>query len=239
VGVGANGIADTPDPTGGDDVRTQALGTGNANATVVRCGPNLVADTTANNFDPTGDDQQLIAPGGACAQANNAVVDAGPDGIAQTRAEGPDLLIKSGKRVKVNIRAGQPSASKQVKVLITNAEFGDDAPASRSYTLVVDEGKCPADTVSQVDADGRTEGLQATAEIPKDGKMKATFLVSFNSDQINTVSKRIPYRCVVEATAIVADPSSFDDKNPDDDRQTENNNRAHFPIEVVDKNDLP
>jgi len=236
IGVGANGVADTPDPVGGDDVRLQAFGTGNANAVVVRCGPNGIAETTANNFNPAGDDVQVLAVSTACA-AGATVVDAGANGIADTRAEGPDLVVKAGKRVKINLPTDRPFHSKQVKIDVSNVEFGATAPASRNFKLVVDEGSCPAGSVSLVDADQKTAGLQATASIPKDGKIKATFLVTYNLDQVNTVSKRIPERCFVDVTAVIDDPA-FDANNPDDDRTTDGNNRTQIAVEVFDKNDL-
>lgn len=237
IGVGPNGIADTPDPVGADDVRQQAFGTGNANATVVRCGPNGIAETTANNFNPAGDDVQVLTVGTTGCGANAVVVNAGPNGIADTRAEGPDLMVKAGKRVKLNIPLGQPRFSKQVKIDVSNIEFGGAAPASRSYRLDVDEGSCPNGSVTQVDADAKTPGLQATAMIPKDGKIKATFFVTYNVDQVNTVSKKIPERCFIDVTAVVDDPA-FDANNPDDDRTTDDNNRTQIAIEVFDKNDL-
>ena len=101
--AGADGIAQTALPAG-DDVQLLLAGAAAANTDVIVCGPNLVADTTANNF-AAGDDVQLVPVGNACA-ANQAVVDSGADGIATTRAEGPDLLIKVAQSTKINIGSG-------------------------------------------------------------------------------------------------------------------------------------
>jgi hypothetical protein len=235
IDVGTDGIANST--VAGDDVQLVPVSTGNANAPVVKCGPNKIAETPANNF-VAGDDVQVTAVGNSCGNANTIVVNSGADGIAQTRAQGPDLMLKTGKRVKARIPKGAPTVSKQVKLQVNNIEFGATAPTSRDYKLVVDEGACPGGSVSQVDADGKTAGLQATASVPKDGKMKGSFVVTLSLDQANTVSKKIPTRCLVDVTAVVADPNGFTAKNPDDDDQTDDNNRAQFPIEVFDANDL-
>src|SRR5438552_119229 len=80
-----------PVQLGSDDVLVLTpVGSAAPNSAVIQCGPNLVADTTANNVTP-GDDVQVIPVGNACASANDVVVDSGADGIATTRAEGPDL----------------------------------------------------------------------------------------------------------------------------------------------------
>jgi hypothetical protein len=236
IDVGPDGRADTT--VAGDDVQLVPVGTGSPNAPVVRCGPNKIAETPANNF-VAGDDVQVLAVGSSSCNANSVVVNSGPDGIAQTRAQGPDLVLKAGKRVKAAISKGQPTASKQVKLQVSNVEFGVTAPASRDYKLVVDNGSCPAEAISQVDSDGTTPGLQATASIPKDGKMKGSFVVTFSLDQADTVSKKIPTRCLVDVTAVVADPNfAFDSGNPDDDQATDDNNRTQIPIELFDANDL-
>jgi hypothetical protein len=236
VDVGPDGIADST--VAGDDVQLVVVGTGSPNAAVVRCGPNQIAETPANNF-VAGDDVQRITVGSSCGNANSIVVDSGADGIAQTRAQGPDLVLKAGKRVKVTVPRDQPTVSKQVKLQVSNVEFGDMAPASRDYKLVVDEGSCPAGSVSQVDADGKTAGLQATASIPKDGKMKGSFVVTLSLDQSNTVAKQIPTRCLVDVTAVVSDANfAFTANQPDDDQQTDDNNRTQMPIELFDANDL-
>ena len=104
-------------------------GTAAPNTDVVLCGPNLVADTTANNF-AAGDDVQLVPVGNACT-ANQAVVDSGADGIATTRAEGPDLLIKVAKSTKINIGSGDATGEKTIKLEVSNVEFGASAPVTR------------------------------------------------------------------------------------------------------------
>ena len=86
VVAGADGVAQTAAPVG-DDLQLIPVGTAAPNTDVVRCGPNRVAETTANNLG-TGDDVQLVAIGLACTP-NQPVVDTGADGIANTRAQGP------------------------------------------------------------------------------------------------------------------------------------------------------
>jgi len=232
--AGANGVADTPDPVGGDDVRLLAVGTAQANTTVVRCGPNTVAD----NFNPAGDDVQLVAAGGACANQNTIVIDSGANGVADTRAEGPDLVLKARGPVKASIAARKQTGSKTVKVTVSNVEFGATAPASRTYALAVTDGSCPNGTVSAVDSDASSgaPGVQASASIVKGGRMTGSFVATFHLEDITTVANNIPYRCAVNVEADIVDPALGGDA---DDAANKENNTTPVDFEVRDKNDLP
>ena len=231
--TGGKGVAATPDPVGGDDVRRLAAGTAQANAAVIRCGPNRVAETTANNV-AGGDDVQLVGVGATCPSAATTVVDAGANGIAETRAQGAELVLQpTGPQVvRLDIRRHKPSASRTVKVLVLNREFGPSAPASRAYMLSVDDGSCPAGTVVQVDADARAPGLQTTANVPLHGRVKAAFVVSLREDDVTSVERQTPFRCSVtaEADALDTAPAPDDAANPE-------NNRARVEIEAFDGND--
>src|SRR5262249_6448319 len=84
----------------GDDNQQPLPGAAEPNTAVVLCGPNLIADTTANNLG-AGDDVQLVPVGAACT-ANQVVVDSGADGIATTRAGGPDPRSTAAQPLKGN-----------------------------------------------------------------------------------------------------------------------------------------
>lgn len=228
--AGADGVAQTTAPAG-DDVQLLAAGTAEPNTSVVLCGPNLVADTTANNFG-AGDDVQLVPAGNACT-ANQAVVDSGADGIASTRAEGPDLLIKVAKATKVNIKSGSPTGSKTIKLEVSNVEFGATAPLSRPYRLTITGNSCGGGAVTQLDADAVTPGLQATANVPLGGKIKATVVASVKLQDVISVSTKVPFRCTfdVNAVALDTDPDVDDAQNPE-------NNTTTVDLEVFDRNDL-
>lgn len=228
--AGADGVAQTAAPAG-DDVQNLVAGTAEANTDVVLCGPNLVADTTANNLG-AGDDVQLVPVGNACS-ANQAVVDSGLDGIATTRAEGPDLLIKVAKATKVNIKSGDATGTKTIKLEVSNVEFGASAPVSRTYKLTISGNSCGGGTVTQLDADAATPGLQATAAIPLGGKIKATAIATVKLEDVISVSSKIPFRCTfdVNAVAVDTDPDVDDAANPD-------NNTTTVDLEVFDRNDL-
>ncbi|HWP66816.1 MAG TPA: hypothetical protein VNO26_12960 [Candidatus Limnocylindria bacterium] len=228
--TGANGIADTA-ARSGDDVQLLAAGQAEANTNVIRCGPNRVADTTANNVE-AGDDVQRLPKSSLCA-SNDVVVDSGPDGIATTRAEGSDLRLNTVKPVKLTIKRGQERASKVVKVTVENVEFGDAAPDARPFRLRATRGSCPAATVMQLDADAKTKGLQATADVRRGKKAKASFTVEARLDTVTVVDKKVPFRCTftVSAVALETDPD-FDDAVNDE------NNTATVQLEVVDLNDL-
>jgi hypothetical protein len=231
--AGANGIGDTPDPVGGDDVRKLAVGTAQANTAVAFCGPNGVADTTANNVNALGDDVQDIAVGAAC-MPNDVVVDSGLNGIADTRAEGSDLVMKVARSTKISIGFGHTTASKTITLFTSNEEF--NGPANRTYKLTVTNGTCPKGTVSQVDADTATAGLQATATIPRGSRIKGSFVATLRLQDITSFSSDVPFRCEVAAEADIADDAGLNGE-PDDAANPENN-ASPVDIEGSDRNDL-
>jgi hypothetical protein len=227
--TGEDGVAQTAAPAG-DDNQVLVAGAAAPNTAVALCGSNLVADTTANNVGP-GDDVQLVPVGNACT-ANQVVVDSGTDGIASTRAEGPDLRISAAKPVKINISGGRPNASKIVKFKITNVEFGPTAPLARAYKLTTTAGSCGGGVVSQVDADAITPGLQATAIVPINGTMRATLVATMKLQNVTTVASNNPYRCSfdVSVVALDTDPNVDDGANPE-------GNTTTVDLEVSDRND--
>jgi len=229
--AGADGVAQTSVPVG-DDVQLLAAGTAAANTTVVLCGPNLVADTAANNF-AAGDDVQLVPVGTACATAAQAVVDSGPDGIAATRAEGPDLLIRVAKSTKINIGNGDATGDKLIKLEVSNVEFGASAPLSRPFKLTITGNSCGGGAVTQLDADSATPGLQATANVPLGGKIKASVVAAVKLENVISLSTKTPFRCTfdVNAVALAIDPDVDDAANPE-------NNTTTVDLEVFDRNDL-
>jgi hypothetical protein len=232
--TGGNGLADTPDPARGDDVRVILVGHAAPNAPVIRCGPNQVAETTANN-ERVGDDIQLIPVGAPCPNANAVVVDSGADGIAQTRAQGADLALVTAapNPVGLVIRRRKSTATKRVKVVVENREFGAAAPLSRAYVLSVDDGSCPNGTVSAVDADAHAPGIQQSSAVRLRGRVKGTFLVTLRLEDVTSVDRKIPFRCAVTATAEAIDtaPSADDAVNP-------GNNAMRIDIEAIDENDF-
>jgi hypothetical protein len=234
--TGANGKADTASAAG-DDVQVLALGSGVPNQPVIRCGPNKIPETGANNVIPGGDDVQVTAVSGTatCANANTAVVDSGPNGVAETRAIGPDLVLAVVNPRKPKIRKGRANVAKKVKVRVWNREFGS-SPPSRTYQLVVTDGSCPNGTVSQIDADASTPALDTTASVPPGGKVKGSFVVTFSVQDVTSVSRKIPFRCAVNVEAAVVDPAL---NGAADDAALVENNSTSVDLEVVDKNDLP
>lgn len=231
--AGGNGIADTPDPTVSDDVRVLPFNTAAPNVAVILCGADLVADTTANNYDDDGDDVQLIQPGAACATAETPVVNSGPNGIANTRAEGVDLVIAPIKPVKLVIGRNRPRVTRTVTAIITNHEYGDSAPQTRDFSLRAVGNGCPSGTVTQIDANAYQPGLQATAPVQKGGRVKATFEVTARLEDWTTADISAPGRCevVVEAVAVETDPAG-------DDMGETANNQTSVSLEVNDRNDL-
>jgi len=228
--AGADGVAQTVAGVG-DDAVLLAVGTAEPGTDVVLCGPDGIVDTPANNVT-AGDDVQVTAVGNACTPGVK-VVDAGPDGIASTRAEGPDLQIKAVNRVKVVIGAGKPSASKTIKLSISNVEFGATAPANRSFEITTSGSTCPNGLVTQIDADTVMPGLQVSGLVPLGGKAQATLVATVKLQDITTTNSKAPFRCSFEANAVALDtaPDVDDGANPE-------GNTTVIEVEAVDKNDL-
>lgn len=228
--AGADGVAQTA-AAFADDTLLLAAGTAQANTAVALCGPNLVADTTANNL-MAGDDVQVVPVGNACA-AGDVVVNSGADGIATTRSEGSDLRLRVVNRVRVNIPSGQPSASRTVHLKISNDEFGSGAPAARTFRLATSGITCPGGIVSQIDADATTPGLQATADVGVNDTVTASLVVTVRLQNVTSATSRAPTRCRfdVSAVAIDTDPDVDDAANPE-------GNVTTIEVEGVDHNDL-
>ena len=230
VMTGADGVAQTAAPLG-DDTQVLAAGLAEANTAVLLCGPNLVVDSTANNF-AVGDDVQLIGVGNACA-AGDVVVDSGADGIAATRAEGPDLRISAARPLRITIAPDHFDGLRTVKLKITNTEFGADAPASRTYRITTTGGSCGGGVVSQVDADAKTAGLQATGSVELGGTADASLVARVKLQNVTTVDSHNPFRCAfdVSVVALDTDPDVDDGANPE-------GNTTTVDLEVTDRNDF-
>jgi hypothetical protein len=230
--TGANGRADTPDPVGGDDVRILLVGSAAPNTPVIRCGPNHVAETFANNVHPGGDDVQLVGVGATCPATGTIVVDSGTNGVAETRAQGAELVLRlaNPRPLSLPIRR-RGTVSRRVKLAVFNEEFA--GPPGRNYMLFVTDGTCPRGTVTQVDADTRTPGLQPTAVVPSGRHVKGSFVVTLGLEDVTSVSRKIPFRCTVdvEADAVDTAPAADDAANPA-------NNSASLELDAVDLNDL-
>src|SRR4029077_17840888 len=110
--------------------------------------------------------------------------DSGPDGIADTRAEGPDLVLRVPRPLRLVVGKGRQMASRTVKLVVSNVEFGATAPAGRVYRLKVSKGSCPSATVNQIDADAGTTPLDATAIVPRGGSVKASFVVAVHLEDV-------------------------------------------------------
>jgi hypothetical protein len=228
--AGADGVAQTAAPVG-DDVQLIPVGTAAPNTDVVRCGPNHVAETTANNLG-AGDDVQLVAPGAACT-TNQPIVDTGADGIANTRAQGPDLRIELVKPVHLVVTSRKVSASKVVKLAVRNVEFGATAPAARGFRIRATGGSCPGGTVSQIDADPRAGGLQAVGTVGLGKTAKASLVATVRLENVTTVDKKNPFRCTFDVSVVSVDT------DPDvDDAANDETNTAPVVLEVLDKSDL-
>src|SRR5438094_854181 len=230
VDSGANGICQTK--ARGDDLRILLVGHAEPNTPVIRCGPNHVAETTANNVHAGGDDVQRVGVGASCPGSGTVVVDSGANGIAETRAQGAELVLRlaNPRPLTIPIRR-HGTASRTVKLAVFNEEFA--GPPSRAYTLSVTDGSCPDGTVSQVDADARARGLQTTANVPAGRHVKGSFVVTLRLETVTSVSRKIPFRCTVdvEADAVDTAPAPDDAANPA-------NNSASVEIDAVDLNDL-
>jgi hypothetical protein len=233
VGTGPNGLSGTA--VAGDDVQILAVGLGAAGAAVVHCGDDLIPETTANNANPGGDDVQVIPVAfvPTCASANDVVVSSGPtNSISDTRSEGPELVIRAGKPVKVVIPSGRSAGTKSLKLQVYNFEFG--ATPARSFEIRADDANCPDGTLTLVDADYETPGLQTTGSVDNGRSVKVSMEAVFLPDRVRTVSTKIPFRCEADITVVATDTLP-----EEDDARVRRNNSTRITFEVYDYNDLP
>jgi hypothetical protein len=202
---------------------------------VIRCGPNRVAETRANNVNPAGDDVQLLQPGAFCSQTNSPVVDSGANGIADTRAEGSDFVmsVKQSKPLQLTLKKKKSTVSKVIKVSMGNVEFGPTAPQARTAQLVARDNDCPRGTVSAVDANSGIGGIQPFVDIPIGKQVKGSFTVTFGLEDVTSVDKKNPFRCDVRVEA-----QSLDTAPVGDDAVNPASAEARVTIEVVDQGDL-
>src|SRR5438046_388648 len=225
VDSGANGICQTKAP--GDDLQATAVGQGTPFQDEIRCGPDRIANTAA-----AGADVRRVGVGASCPGRGTVVGGSGANGIAETRAQGAELVLRlaNPRPLTIPIRR-HGTASRTVKLAVFNEEFA--GPPSRAYTLSVTDGSCPDGTVSQVDADARTRGLQTTANVPAGKHVKGGFVVTLRLETVTSVSRKIPFRCTVdvEADAVDTAPAPDDAANPA-------NNSASVEIDAIDLNDL-
>jgi hypothetical protein len=230
VVAGADGVAQTAAPAG-DDVQLIPAGIAEANTDVVRCGPNGLAETAANNVE-AGDDVQVVPVGSPCGQ-NQAVVDSGLDGIATTRAQGVDLRIELVRPLKLRVSPRRTTASRVVKLKVRNVEYAAGAPPSRGFRIAATGGSCPGGTVTQIDADPRTPGLQAVSTVGLGKTANATLVATVRLDDVTTVDRKNPFRCTFDVSVVATDT------DPDvDDAANDEANVAPVVVDALDQSDL-
>src|SRR5207244_2283526 len=85
--------------------------------------------------------------GASCPGTGTVVVDSGANGIAETRAQGAELVLRlaTPRPLTMPIRR-HGTASRTVKLAVFNEEFA--GPSSRAYTLSVTDGSCPDDAAN-------------------------------------------------------------------------------------------
>ena len=91
----------------------------------------------------------------------------------------------------------------------------------------------PGRHLSRLDADVVTPGLQATASIPRGGRLTATATVTMKLEAVTSANRSAPYRCTFDVSAVALDtaPEVDDAVNPE-------NNTVQVDLEVIDRNDL-
>jgi hypothetical protein len=233
VGTGADAVSNST--IAGDDVQMIAVGMGDAAAAVVTCGDDLIPETVANNANPSGDDTQEIPVSSmpTCGSASDVVVRSGPtNSIADTQAEGPELVLKAKKLVKVLMNDQYAMTGKALVLQVENHEFGD-SPASRDFTVEAEDGSCPDGTLRLVDADPTTDALDVRGTVDQKGSARVGLTAAFHPDDVRTVSTKIPYRCeaTIRVVAMDTDPES-------DDARAKRNNQISLVFEVYDRSDI-
>jgi hypothetical protein len=135
--------------------------------------------------------------------------------------------------VKLVVSDKRPRASRTIKFRVRNVELRDGAPLARSFRIRAGSGSCPGGTVTQIDADPRTGGLQASAPVALGKTVKASLVATIGLENVITVDRKNPYRCAFDATVVALDT------DPDvDDAANDDANTTPVVLEVVDQSDF-
>jgi hypothetical protein len=115
---------------------------------------------------------------------------------------------------------------------VRNVEFGATAPSARAFRIRATGGSCPGGTVTQIDADARAGGLQASASVPLGKKAKASLVATIRLENVLTPDRKNPFRCTFDVSVVALDIPDVDDAANDE------ANTAPVILEVVDKSDF-
>jgi hypothetical protein len=87
--------------------------------------------------------------------------------------------------------------------------------------------------VTQIDADPRTGGLQASAPVGLGKTAKASLVTTIGLENVLTVDKKNPFRCTFDVAVVALDTDPAVDDAANDDANT-----MPVVLEVVDQSDL-
>jgi hypothetical protein len=125
--------------------------------------------------------------------------------------------------LRVRIRAGQPAATKRVRIKVRNADASGELP------IRLNAAGCSA-IVASIDFDRRTDGLQDGVTV-RAGRAKAAIVtLTLASAAVDTPDRREPLSCLLTFTASVDVPGSVD--------PTPVNNVADLELRLLDLNDV-
>lgn len=143
-----------------------------------------------------------------------------------------DAVLYSVRALKVKVSAAKPFVTKKVSLKVRNANdraFGGvhDFPVR----LTVDDGDCPAGTVSAADFERSVAGAQDTSSVRAGGTESASLEVFVDASRFTTVNHKVAARCTFRVTATVEVAGNVD--------PTPANNVALVELNVFDRDDVP
>ncbi len=132
-----------------------------------------------------------------------------------------DAVVSGRKPLRINIRSGQPSASKRIRVKLRNAD------ANGETAIQLNAAGCAAITAISIDFDKRLAGAQDSSLIRAGRTRAAQVTVTLAASEIDTPDRTLPASCALTVTAHAAgvDPQPLD-------------NSAVIELRVLDHNDF-
>jgi cysteine-rich repeat protein len=168
------------------------------------------------NIDPTPDNNTITV------ELNVRTATAPPQALAAAPTD-PGFFIRSAKPLKAKIRYGRSSASKAVKVKVSNG-----LPAGspdRQIGFAVEDGSCPPGTVTITEFAGIAGGGQAVW-LRAGRSVSGKLLVTATDALFTSANNLSPGRCT--AMLVASDPSGADERA---------NQRTALMVEATDAND--
>lgn len=174
-----------------------------------------VSAEVVGNTDPTPQNNEVMVP---------------IDVYDLNDAEQPSLaetMIDNVKPIALKLGRGASSTTRQVAFRISNGDIVPQRAApGHTISVAASDGDCPAGTVTDVDMDPSTAGVQSSVMLAGGRRATGTLRVTVPAADFTSTSRKSPARCTAELTA----SGPGEDGDP-------TNDVTRLSIDVIDLND--